>query len=113
VQLFSPGLPQVYYVGLLGGGNDMARYRASGEGRDVNRHAYSADELATALDAPLTRAQLDLVRLRSTHPAFDGTFAVTSPGGARLELAWTNGPHRAVLAADLDPAAPSYRVDVS
>ncbi|HVU90927.1 MAG TPA: alpha-amylase family glycosyl hydrolase [Jatrophihabitans sp.] len=113
VQLFSPGLPQLYYVGLLGGGNDMERYRVTGEGRDVNRHAYSAAELAAALESPLTRAQLELVRLRSTHPAFDGTFAISSPGGARVELTWTNGPHRAVLAADLDPEAPSYRVEVS
>jgi len=111
--LFSPGLPQIYYVGLLGGGNDMARYARTGEGREVNRHAYSADELAAALASPLTAAQLDLVRLRSTHPAFGGSFTIGHRGGARLELAWTNGPHRAVLIADLDAAAPGYRVDAS
>lgn len=113
VQLFTPGLPQMYYVGLLGGGNDMARYQRSGEGRDVNRHAYSADELAAALDSEVTRTQLELVRLRSTHPAFDGTFAITHHGAARIELAWTNGTHRAVLTADLDPATPTYRVDTT
>lgn len=112
-QLFSPGVPQLYYVGLLGGGNDMARYRRTGEGREVNRHAYDLEELAAALAGPVAKEQLDLVRLRSTHPAFDGTFALTQPGGSRLELAWTNGPHRAVLTADLDPAAPGYRVDAS
>jgi len=26
VQLFTPGLPQIYYVDLLGGHNDLARF---------------------------------------------------------------------------------------
>ena len=112
-QLFSPGVPQLYYAGLLGSANDMERYRRTGEGREVNRHAYSADELAAALASPLATAQLDLVRLRSTHPSFDGQFALTAPGGCVLELAWTNGPHRAALTVDLDPVTPSYRVEVT
>jgi len=112
-QLFSPGVPQLYYAGLLGSANDMERYRRTGEGREVNRHAYDTTELAAALGSPLVRTQLELVQLRSNHPAFDGQFALTTRGGAVLELAWTNGPHRAALTVDLDPVAPSYRVDVT
>jgi sucrose phosphorylase len=113
VQLFTPGLPQIYYVGLLAGRNDMALYAKSGEGRDVNRHHYTPDEVASALAGPVAQAQLGLVRLRSTHPAFAGQFAITAPGRSRLELAWTNGRHRAALTVDFDPAAPSYAVDAT
>jgi sucrose phosphorylase len=113
VQLFAPGRPQIYYVGLLGGTNDMDRFARTGEGRDVNRHHYPAAELAAALASDVTQAQLDLVRLRSTHPAFDGTFALTHLGGARIELVWTNGVDRAALIADLDPIRPAYRIDVT
>jgi sucrose phosphorylase len=112
-QLFSPGVPQLYYAGLLGSGNDMERYRRTGEGREVNRPAYAPAELAAALASPVATAQLDLVRLRSTHAAFDGSFALTTPGGSVLELLWTNGPHRAGLTVDLDPSTPSYRVEAT
>ena len=43
VQLFLPGEPQIYYVGLLAGTNDMELFARSGQGRDVNRHVYSPD----------------------------------------------------------------------
>jgi sucrose phosphorylase len=113
VQLFTPGLPQIYYVGLFGGTNDLALYARSGEGRDVNRHHYSEEELAACLGSDITREQLDLVRLRTTHPAFAGEFTLTPAGGSQLELAWVAGPHRATLIADLDPTAPSYRIDAT
>ena len=43
IQLFAPGIPQVYYVGLLAGENDMALLAKSGVGRDINRHFYSVE----------------------------------------------------------------------
>jgi len=55
----------------------------------------------------------DVKRLRSSHPAFDGGFALGAPGGSVLELAWTNGPHRAALIVDLGPVTPSYRIEVT
>ena len=41
IQLFAPGVPQIYYVGLLAGANDHAAVQATGEGRAINRHDYS------------------------------------------------------------------------
>jgi sucrose phosphorylase len=41
LQFFTPGIPQVYYVGLLAGSNDMELLARSGVGRDVNRHHYA------------------------------------------------------------------------
>jgi sucrose phosphorylase len=113
VQLFVPGLPQVYYVGLLGGSNDMALFERTGEGREVNRHRYTADELRAAFDSEITRAQLAMVALRSEHPAFDGVFSFAVPAPHCLELTWVNGPHRAQLLADVTPGQPSYRITVS
>jgi len=104
IQLFVPGVPQVYYVGLLAGRNDMDLLRASGVGRDVNRHRYTADEIRRELDRPVVRDQLTALRLRRTHPAFRGTFTAAIDG-TRATLAWHDGDDSAELAFDVRDAS--------
>ena len=41
IQFFTPGVPQVYYVGLLAGENDYENAEKTGDGREINRHNYS------------------------------------------------------------------------
>ena len=41
IQFFVPGIPQVYYVGLLAGTNDMELLARTKVGRDINRHYYT------------------------------------------------------------------------
>jgi len=72
IQFFTPGIPQVYYVGALAGGNDLDLLAATGVGRDINRHHYSPTEIDRELTRPVVRSLLALCRLRSTLPAFDG-----------------------------------------
>ena len=38
VRCFVPGIPQVYYVGLLAGVSDVELFERTGVGRDINRH---------------------------------------------------------------------------
>lgn len=97
VQLWLPGRPQLYYVGLLGGLDDVELFRRTGQGRDVNRHVYTDAEVEAALASEVTRAQLALVRLRSTHPAFGGEFGYRVVAGDALEFTWTDGDASAVL----------------
>lgn len=104
IQLFVPGVPQVYYVGLLAGSNDMELLAATGVGRDVNRRHYTADQVTTELQRPVVARLLTALRWRNTHPAFDGAFAHRDDDG-RLELAWQHGEHRATLRADLRDAS--------
>jgi len=40
--MFAPGIPQVYYVGLLAGENDIALVESTKNGRDINRHFLHA-----------------------------------------------------------------------
>ena len=101
IQCFIPGIPQIYYVGLLAGGNDMDLLRRTGVGRDINRHYYTTGELQEALERPVVRAQLALLRLRRTHAAFQGRFQVVAAAADRLEMVWTNGPASARLEVNL------------
>ena len=100
LQFWAPGTPQVYYVGLFAGSNDMDLLARSNVGRDVNRHHYSLTEIDEALQRPVVRALIRLIRFRNTHPAFDGTFTITG-GGQSLLATWTAGDETAELAADL------------
>ena len=79
VQVFLPGVPQVYYVGLLAGHNDVDLLHATGVGRDINRHHYGAAEVTAALSRPVVQRLLALLRFRNHHPAFDGTWRL-EPG---------------------------------
>ena len=100
VQLFTPGIPQIYYVGLLAGGNDVELLRRTGIGRDINRHHYTPEEVAEALERPVVRALLGAIRLRNAHPAFGGACTVTGGADGVLGLAWGAGEARAELVAD-------------
>ncbi|HEY0216071.1 MAG TPA: sucrose phosphorylase [Cellulomonas sp.] len=96
IQLFTPGLPQIYYVGLLAGRNDVDLLARTGVGRDINRAYLTPDEVRTALRRPVVRALRALVRLRSEHPAFAGELTVDRRGDA-LRLHWRQEDHEALL----------------
>ncbi len=74
LQFFVPGIPQVYYVGLLAGANDLDLLRRTGVGRDINRRYYSRREIDSAITCPVVAGLFDLIRFRNTHPAFTGEF---------------------------------------
>lgn len=101
IQFFVPGIPQVYYVGLLGGRNDMDLLERSGVGRDINRHYYNAEEVATSLEQPMVKRLLELIRLRNTHPAFNGDCTVASSSRSLLSISWTLNDHWIALNVDL------------
>jgi len=88
VQFFAPGIPQVYYVGLLAGKNDLSLLRQTGVGRDINRHYYSRDEVEEQLRVPLVRSLLDLIRFRNAHPAFNGDFQLGGDNHSSIVMEW-------------------------
>ena len=101
IQFFMPGIPQVYYVGLLAGENDMALLEQTKVGRDINRHYYSRDEVLQDLGKPVVQKLIELIRLRNTHPAFGGEFSRAAPSDHELLLQWSSGTDRLVLEVDL------------
>lgn len=102
IQLFAPGIPQIYYVGLLVGGNDTELVAQSGEARDINRHHYTIDEAVAALASPVAQRQLKLIELRSTHPAFAGTFELHYSNDTSVSMGWRHGEHHCHLLVDLN-----------
>ncbi|MFJ6651490.1 sucrose phosphorylase [Microbacterium sp. NPDC091313] len=101
VQLWVPGIPQVYYVGALFGANDVEALRESREARAVNRHDYSSAEIANDVRRPAVAAFLDLLRLRTSCRAFDGAFAMQEDTASHvLDVSWSTEDVSARLVAD-------------
>jgi sucrose phosphorylase len=101
IQCFVPGIPQIYYVGLLAGANDLDLLRRTAEGRDINRHRYTSGEVQRALARPVVQTLVSLLRIRNTHAAFQGTFHLEAADAMRLVLVWKNAAAIARLDVDL------------
>jgi sucrose phosphorylase len=110
IQFFLPGIPQVYYVGLLAGVNDMALLARTGVGRDINRQHFSPAEIEQALQRPVVQSLLALIRLRNCHPAFGGRFTSLPSAQHTLSLRWQHAEGSAELEVDLKDRSGVVRV---
>ncbi len=102
IQFFAPGIPQVYYVGMLAGSNDIALMEETKNGRDINRHYYSVEEVAAQQERPVVQKLKELMVLRNTNPAFslEGTISVQTEG-ERLVITRTYQENSITLDANL------------
>ncbi len=113
IQFFAPGVPQVYYVGLLAGQNDEAAVQITGEGRAINRYNYSVSEIDGALQTQVVQRLLKLIRFRNEYPAFDGDFSIGDTTDTELIMVWQKGDKDCQLRVDLNAgqAVILYRSD--
>jgi hypothetical protein len=88
-------------VGLLAGENDHRAVTDSGDGRSINRHDYTTNEVGVAIRRPVVQRVLDLVRLRNSHPAFAGHLDVATPDETTIRLGWHHGDDACNLEVDL------------
>lgn len=101
IQFFAPGIPQVYYVGLLAGHNDLALVEKTDVGRDTNRHYYSRREVCEALRRPVVRCLTDLISFRNSCGAFSGIFSMPDCADDELVMRWDAETQRAELRIEL------------
>ncbi|TFG96798.1 MAG: sucrose phosphorylase [Myxococcales bacterium] len=101
IQLFAPGIPQVYYVGWLAGTNDLELAEQTGDPREVNRQHFTREQVDSAVRQPVVRRLQRLMEFRSTYPAFNGRFALMYSGNSSVGMSWRNGPHHCEVFVDL------------
>lgn len=100
VQFFAPGIPQVYYVGMLAGKNDLELLEKTKVGRNINRHYYSLDEIEKDVERPVVKKLIELMEFRNSHPAFQGDFELLPSTENVLHIKRTFKDHSAELIAD-------------
>ncbi|MCG6896882.1 MAG: glycosidase [Thiocapsa sp.] len=103
IQMFMPGVPQVWYLDLFAGKND---YEAADRGgvaghKEINRTTLSLEDVEAGLRRSIVRDQLDLIRLRNTSPAFAGEMKVLESEPHLLHISWEHPQATATLKADL------------
>ncbi len=102
IQFYTPGIPQVYHVGLLAGENDIEALKRGEEGRSINRHIYSPEEIREAVKKPMLQKLYEIMRFRNTYPAFDGEIEVGEDHkDGTLSITWQKGIYHTSLSADL------------
>jgi len=88
IQFFIPGIPQVYYVGLLAGKNDAEKLRETNIGRDINRHNYTIKEIEYEMKRNVVKRLMKLMEFRNNYPIFDGKFSVGGSDDKNLIFRW-------------------------
>lgn len=100
IQFFAPGVPQVYYVGMLAGENDLELLEQTKEGRNINRHYYSSEEVDENMKRPVVQKLRDLMIFRNNSSAFDGE-CYCEAEGENLTITRISGQTKAILKANL------------
>lgn len=105
LQVFAPGIPQVYYVGMLAGKNDIKLLEETKEGRNINRHYYTRQEVAKEVKRPVVASLLKLFTFRNTEAAFDleGSIEIETPSENEIRIVRMNKDqtHKVELKANL------------
>ena len=115
VQIFMPGKPQVWYLDLFAGKNDLdAVKKAGGAGhKEINRTNLTSEEATLLLKQPVVQRQLELLRFRKLHPAFSkgAVVSFSQTEDSILEIKWENKNTKVILAADFSNC--TYKIEDS
>jgi sucrose phosphorylase len=103
IQMFMPGIPQVWYLDIFAGKNNYIAADKGGSGghKEINRTTLSEDDIHQGLKKDVVINQLKIMRLRNTLNAFNGSLKVIDVAEDQLHLIWINGNSSAKLIANL------------
>ena len=103
IQMFMPGIPQVWYLDIFAGKNN---YEAADNGgsaghKEINRTTLTMHDIEQGLKMRVVKNQLDIFRLRNTSNAFSGQIEINDTVDSIIDIKWVNGSTIAHLKANL------------
>ncbi len=103
IQMFMPGIPQVWYLDIFAGKNNYEAADKGGSGghKEINRTTLSLKDIEQGLKTDIVINQLKIMRLRNTLKAFSGDISIKKVAEDKLSILWTNIDSYAHLEADL------------
>ena len=108
VQLFMPGIPQVWYLDLFAGKNDHEAVAHAGAGghKEINRSNLSKERIEESIGQDVVQRQLALLRFRNAFPAFgfDAELTLMSETESIVRFIWQKDGFTATLLVDFAQA---------
>jgi sucrose phosphorylase len=103
IQMFMPGIPQIWYLDIFAGANDYEAVEKAGKDghKEINRTTLSLKDIEDGLKKEVVTKQLEIIRLRNTSKAFSGTVAFKETTDEEINIIWTNDGEFAQLQANL------------
>lgn len=103
IQLFMPGIPQVWYLDIFAGKNNYEAADCGGSGghKEINRTTLSLEDVKEGLKQEVVTQQLEIIRLRNTLKAFNGSVEIPNSPDDQLVFSWSNGSDQARLDLNL------------
>lgn len=103
IQMFMPGIPQVWYLDIFAGKNN---YEAADNGgsaghKEINRTTLSMPDIERGLKTEVVKKQLEIIRLRNTSNAFLGQVVINDTVDEVIDIKWVNGDAVVHLKANL------------
>lgn len=103
IQMFMPGIPQIWYLDIFAGKNN---YQAADNGgsaghKEINRTTLSMRDIEQGLKTDIVKNQLKIIRLRNTSDAFLGKVEINDAYDDVIDLKWVNNKTVAHLKANL------------
>jgi len=104
IQIFMPGIPQVWYLDLFAGKNDYeAVAKAGPDGhKEINRTTLAMKDVEEGLKKDVVLKQLEILRLRKTTKAFLGSARINETLDNEIDIVWTNENESTQLKANLE-----------
>ena len=116
LQLFMPGKPQIWYLDLFAGKNDLAAALAGGSAghKEINRTNLSQADIEAALEKDVVKKQLELLAMRNTCKAFafDAVMRIEQPQKHLLTIAWEKAGAKAKISVNLHTYAFDIEADM-
>ena len=103
IQMFMPGIPQIWYLDIFAGANDHDAVAKAGKDghKEINRTTLSLKYIEEGLKKEVVTKQLEIIRLRNTSKAFSGTLEIKETTDDKINMIWTNDGEFAQLVANL------------
>ena len=105
LQLFMPGKPQIWYLDLFAGENDVEAVKKAGAGghKEINRTNLDIEVVKEKIKEDVVVKQLELLHFRKHFPAFkEGATITCHTKGSNIEIKWKNELACATLKANLE-----------
>jgi len=103
IQMFMPGIPQVWYLDIFAGKNnyDAADNGGNAGHKEINRNTLTMNDIEQGLKRDVVKNQLVIIHLRNTSDAFSGQVEINDTIESIIDIKWVNGSKVAHLKANL------------